>query len=183
MDTDRLIELIFGTTDLPQVVVGFVFSILGALLSLLLNGNTRDIASPRTPIKFSYKFLFSDNLRRLVITSVLIIVFIRFTKELLGVNLTTYWAFFIGFCSDKLSEYLKTVKRKFFENDKVYNEMPKENIVSSELVETAMKVEEGDEANIEISKEKNISTQDNGVESKVVIKEVQSINEDDANTE
>ena len=49
----------------------------------------------------------------------------RFTKELLGIEPSIYWSFFIGFSSDKLSEYLKTIKKKFFDNDKTYNQLPK----------------------------------------------------------
>lgn len=117
-------EMFLGTPNYVAVSVSFVYCLLGAFLSLLLDSNKRDVCSTRTPTHFSYLFLFKDNINRISATFILIIVFMRFSKELMGVELTTYWAFFIGLVSDKLSEYLRNVKRAFFSNGKLYNQTP-----------------------------------------------------------
>lgn len=126
LNIDKIFELIFGSSDFEFIIVGIVFAILGATLSLLLDSNTRNVDSKRTPRNFNYFFLLKDNYKRIVITIILICVFMRFTKELLGINPSVYWSFFIGFSSDKLSEYLKNIKKKFFEDNKDY-QVPKDN--------------------------------------------------------
>lgn len=136
LNLNRILELVFGTVDIEFVIVGFIFALFGAVLSLLLDANKRDIESNRTPREYEYLFLIRDNAKRIAITVILIAVFMRFTKELIGVEPSVYWSFFIGFCSDKLSEYLKTIKRKFFENDKTYNELPNQNTDTNEPEET-----------------------------------------------
>ena len=115
LNIHRIFELVFGSSDFEIIIVGIIFAIFGAILSLLLDSNTRNVDSCRTPKKYSYYFLLKDNSKRIVITLILICVFMRFTKELLGIEPSVYWSFFIGFSSDKLSEYLKTVKKKFFD--------------------------------------------------------------------
>lgn len=125
LNIHRVFELIFGSSDFEFIIVGIIFAIFGAILSLLLDSNTRNVDSCRTPKKYSYYFLIKDNSKRIIITLILICVFMRFTKELLGIEPSIYWSFFIGFSSDKLSEYLKTIKKKFFDNDKTYNQLPK----------------------------------------------------------
>lgn len=127
LNFDKIFELVFGTPDIEFIFVGIIFAIFGAILSLLLDSNTRNVESKRTPREYSYLFLIKDNSKRMVITIIIISVFMRFTKELLGIEPSVYWSFFIGFSSDKLSEYLKTVKKKFFENEKTYNQLPTVN--------------------------------------------------------
>ena len=178
MDSKTL-ELIFGTTDLRVVIVGFIFSLFGALLSLLLDSNTRDLTSPRTPVKYSYKFLFLDNARRLLISVLLLAIFIRFTKELLGVDITTYWAFFIGFCSDKLSGYLKSIKQNFFANGKSYNELIKENNIPAELVEIAINIEENPNQEVELVKDTKVIAGENKVQSNTSITQTEEFHKQD----
>ena len=76
------IEQIFGTTDLLQVFVGWLFGMVGVLVSLLLHTTQRDPASQRTPESFSWKFLFKDNYRRLTTSVLLVFLCLRFSSYL-----------------------------------------------------------------------------------------------------
>jgi hypothetical protein len=61
----------------------------------------------RTPFKFSFSFLIEDNGQRILLNLLLIIVAIRFSKEILGFEVKPFTALLIGVSFDKLSELLR----------------------------------------------------------------------------
>jgi ABC-type methionine transport system permease subunit len=83
------------------------YALMGAFLGLLLQTTTRHVNSQRTPYYFSWQFLLSDNVKRIVAGLILIYVALRFTPELFGVNITPFWAIVIGLANDKIAEVLK----------------------------------------------------------------------------
>lgn len=113
---EKFLFNVLGTADYPYFFSTVFFSLLGVFISLLIHALHRDSLSPRTPVWFSWNFLFSDNLIRLIgsglCSLLLIFVAIRFTKELLGLELNFFVALLIGFCSDKLAQKLKEVSDK-----------------------------------------------------------------------
>lgn len=83
------------------------YALLTAALSLLLQTTKRDVVSDRTPVDFSWLFFFRDNARRIVASLGLIYLALRFAPEIMGVEITPFWACIVGFNSDKLAQLLK----------------------------------------------------------------------------
>lgn len=98
---------------LGVLFAGFVFALLGVLLNALLKTSTRDPLNTRTPVEFSWKFFWSDNVKRFINSGVttLIVIFLslRFFKELTGVqdSVSMIYCFGVGFSIDKAILALK----------------------------------------------------------------------------
>lgn len=73
---NEAIGIITGGKTGGYYLAGFFFAFLGIMLSLYQSSRSRDKLSPNTPLKFSLTFLIWDNLKRVVIT--LIVMFILF---------------------------------------------------------------------------------------------------------
>ena len=104
----QFLQLVIGTDDIISFGGLVFFAGLGVLLGLLLGSTKRDIGSENTPFEFSWKFLWSDNVKRIVASIILIFVALRFTPELFGVHITNFWAFAIGLGSDQLAGFVKS---------------------------------------------------------------------------
>ncbi len=109
----QVASLLFGTTNLAFLLAGFILAIMGVALNILMETSKRDKSSPRTPEKFSYKFLLIDNAKRLLVTLIMIFISIRFFFEIYGITLNLFHCFVIGFCSDLLSGHFKRIKANF----------------------------------------------------------------------
>lgn len=108
METSKILYHLLGTNDYALVLIGFVYAMIGVALSLLIHSTKRDPNKQNSPIKFSWNFFLKDNLIRIITGLILIMIFMRFTTELIGKEPTVYSAFLIGFMSDKLIEILKS---------------------------------------------------------------------------
>ena len=108
METTKILYNLLGTNDYSIVLIGFVYAMIGVLLSLLIHSNKRDPNTQNSPIKFSWGFFLKDNLKRVLTGLILILIFMRFSTELIGKDPTVYSSFLIGFMSDKLIEILKS---------------------------------------------------------------------------
>ena len=73
---NEAIGIIAGGKALSYYLAGFFFAFLGIMISLYQSSRTRDKSSPNTPLRFSWTFLIWDNIKRAVIT--LIVMFILF---------------------------------------------------------------------------------------------------------
>lgn len=104
----EFISILLGDQSLSFFLAMLFFALLGAFLSLLLQANTRRVHSSKSPIQFSWNFLFSDNARRLLAGLILIFIALRFTTDLFGLEINAFWALAIGFVNDKIAEVLKT---------------------------------------------------------------------------
>lgn len=113
MKSELLINLI-GTENWQQFTVGLFFLFLGIFVSLILHANTRDVHSPRSAIAFSYRFLFNDNLKRLLFSILLSVILYRFAPNVINMQDNMYVAFLIGFGFDKIiqkfKEYFKPIR-------------------------------------------------------------------------
>lgn len=109
---EKAISLIIGEGDRTLFFVALLYAYVSAFLSVLMETTKREVTSLNTPYKFSYKFLFSDNSKRLVRSVILIFFAVRFSNEFFGQQLTVWLAVGIGFGFDKLSELIKTILRK-----------------------------------------------------------------------
>ncbi|MCF6184237.1 MAG: hypothetical protein L3J56_06365 [Bacteroidales bacterium] len=103
----NLIYYLIGTSDYYQFFVGLFFLFLGIAVSILLHANTRDIHSSRTPLHFSYKVLFSDNSKRIMLSVLLSLIAYRFADNFFEIKDNMYLAFLIGFSFDKTAQVFK----------------------------------------------------------------------------
>ena len=83
------------------------FALIGLALSGLLQTTKRNVTSAATPVQFSWKFFLRDNWRRWLTAALLIYVALRFTPELFGMQISTFWALAIGFSLDKVAQFIK----------------------------------------------------------------------------
>lgn len=108
---DRYIELVFGTIDIPSILVGFLYLCVGILLSIFVDANKRDLLSTRTPFEFSYFFLIRDNWKKTLFTLFIGALSLRFCNDLFGAEPTMYMAFIVGYSADKFTDYIKKLQR------------------------------------------------------------------------
>jgi len=90
--------------------LGFMFiGYICAMVSLLIETNTRDISSANTPVKFSLKFLWAANVKRLIANLLLIPVFIRLTYEYVDPKWMLFISIGIGAGVDVLAMIFKNI--------------------------------------------------------------------------
>jgi hypothetical protein len=103
----QFITALLGSIPLPVFVGLLFFALFGAVLSLLLQTTSRDVKSEASPVHFSWSFFFLDNWKRIVTTLMLIYVALRFAPDLMGIEISNFWALIIGFGNDKIAQFLK----------------------------------------------------------------------------
>ena len=97
----------FGPYTAMTFLGYFLFALFGLWLSLSLQANKRDPNASTTPFHFTWAFLLSDNVKRIVTSLALIYVAIRFSKEMFGLEMNDWKAVVTGLGLDKLSEVIK----------------------------------------------------------------------------
>jgi len=100
-------DLLLGGITPQHFLAMLIFSLLGVMISLLVHSTNRDPNAMRTPYKFNLWFLIHDNIQRVALNILLIVVAIRFSKEILGFEIKPFVALLIGVSFDKLSELLR----------------------------------------------------------------------------
>jgi hypothetical protein len=106
----ELSHYLLGDISGAAWVASLVFALTGVAISLLYSIDKRDKLSIRTPRKFSLLFLLSDNSHRIALNILLILVFLRFTPELIGKELTMWLALLVGLAFDRLASILREKK-------------------------------------------------------------------------
>lgn len=102
-----LSEHILGTGDITKFIACVFFALVGTVISLLVHASNRNKNSTKTPYKFSFVFLIADNWQRIMLNLLLILVTIRFCKEITGLELNMFVSLLIGISYDKIGEYLR----------------------------------------------------------------------------
>lgn len=110
MDNKELLGYLIGQGSVAYLLAAMIYAYIGAFVMLLLNTTKRDPLSANTPVKFSWSFLFSDNNKRIMATVILIFIFVRFGRDIIGAEVTMYVAFGIGLSCDRLAQFLKDKK-------------------------------------------------------------------------
>lgn len=106
----NLLSFLNSGYTLGQFASFFGWALVGAYILVQSGINNRDPNSSRTPTEFSWKFWFRDNARRVAFNGVLILVAIRFSKEITGKDINEFWAFVIGLSSDGLAQLINYFK-------------------------------------------------------------------------
>lgn len=104
---NNLFTHLLGTTDIAKFVACVLFALVGVVISLLVHATNRDKNSMKTPYHFSFTFLIADNWQRILLNLLLILVTIRFCKEITGMELNMFVSLIIGVGFDKLAEFLR----------------------------------------------------------------------------
>lgn len=89
---------------------GFVvIALICAVISLLIEVNRRDVNSPNTPVKFSYRFMIAHNLLRIIISFLLVPIAIRLVYEYIPAQWMLFISVGIGAGADRLAMLFKNI--------------------------------------------------------------------------
>lgn len=73
---------IFGVVPFGMFIAMVIFAVIGIAMALLIDSTKRDQASPKTPVKFSFRFLIKDNWKTIVLTAIAVLITLRFAPLL-----------------------------------------------------------------------------------------------------
>lgn len=111
------IEQILGPGDIGTFLAAIFYAMVGVVILLLLSSAKRDQTKVSTPDNFSWGYLIIDNLKRLLLGFLLILVSLRFSREIFGAELTMYFAFGIGLISDMLGKWILKIRSSFSKDE------------------------------------------------------------------
>jgi hypothetical protein len=98
---EQFLKQLLGTTDLPTYAAWFLLALIGAITSILVKRIFFKKNTPVTPLQMILGFLIT-------------FVFIRFSKEIVGLEPTAFGALLIGATNNELALVflkLRTTKR------------------------------------------------------------------------
>lgn len=101
------LENLLGPGDPGMFLAAMVYALVGVIISLLYDSAKRDQNKLSTPNDFSWGYMLIDNLKRIALSVLLVVVSLRFSREILGADLTMYLALLIGIGFDRLGLLLK----------------------------------------------------------------------------
>jgi len=99
--------LLFNGITPIQFCVFMFYATGGLLLNLLFDICGRRPESLTSPKKFSIKYWFNDNWKRILISFILLPIIIILFSEIMGNEINIGNAFFAGFSSDAIANLLK----------------------------------------------------------------------------
>lgn len=98
---------IFGDYSLVDLLSYAWFMFIGYIIYALVETSGRDVNSPKTPRKWSWRFWVCDNWRRYLITILCTYALFRFYIEFNGTEFTDFDAFMIGVLGDGIANTVK----------------------------------------------------------------------------
>jgi Ni/Fe-hydrogenase subunit HybB-like protein len=98
---------LIGPTEPILFLACVIFAGLGILLVLLMGTRLRDRNSDHSPSGFSWRYLWSDNFKRVFASVLAVLITLRFITELTGWELSPWKAFVIGTFWDGIALWLK----------------------------------------------------------------------------
>ena len=96
-----------GNTDPTFFLWCLFFAGLGILFVLLMGTRLRDPASLNSPSKFSWAYLWSDNIRRILASVLAVYLSLRFMPDLFGWELNEWKALLVGTAWDGIALFIK----------------------------------------------------------------------------
>lgn len=100
--------------------VYYFFAFLGLVTYLIIDLWNRNVASERSPVKFSWSFWIKDNYLRVILTLVIVPIAIIMFQEVMGTGITYLGAFILGLATDALISTFKKLKDRIPINGKNY---------------------------------------------------------------
>lgn len=98
---------LLGGIDPALYAACFVGACAGILLTLLLGSTVRDPSSIGSPTHFSWKYLWRDNLKRILANVIAVIVTLRFMPEIFNWELSVWKGFVVGMSWDLIALVIK----------------------------------------------------------------------------
>lgn len=109
---NEVIAELLGSYRASFYITYFIFVMIGIIISLRLHATSRDKDSKATPFKFSWKFLFQDNLIRMISSICFVFVAIRLGSDLWQVVPTYSSAIAMGLGFDQAIGLLEKIQFK-----------------------------------------------------------------------
>jgi hypothetical protein len=114
---NEILSYLVGDLGVAKFIAAFIFAMIGVCLSLLWGTTKRDPESEKSPVHFSWNFLWNDNTKRILksIASTILTVFvsIRFMKDLFGIEFSMVGSLLIGLFLDQAVVFIKKKKQSF----------------------------------------------------------------------
>lgn len=98
---------LLGGVDPALYGACFVAACVGIFLTLLWGTTLRSTDSNGSPYHFSWKYLWTDNTKRILANIIAVLVSLRFMTELFGWELSVWKGFCIGLSWDVLALIIK----------------------------------------------------------------------------
>lgn len=98
----EIINGLLGEKSIAEWIVSLIFVLLGIAISLYADSLSRDKSSPRTPNQFSVIFLIKDNSLKILFSFFIVFTLIRFSKEIIDIDITYIKCLFLGLGFDLL---------------------------------------------------------------------------------
>jgi hypothetical protein len=125
---NEFFKIIFGDFTWIQLFAYVWFFIIGYLIYGLGETTGRDVNSPATPKKWSWKFWFYDNWRRYLTTILCSYIFFRFYNIISGHDFGYIDAVTLGMIGDGVAATIKERVKAFgADREKLTAEIKKEN--------------------------------------------------------
>jgi len=99
------VEIILGGKTGGYYIAGFFFSLLAIILSVYIHSKTRDKNSPCTPYKFSWRFFFWDNAKRIVAGMIVMFILFR-AADLSNIYAMLSVGFGVSYSLDKIIQWV-----------------------------------------------------------------------------
>jgi hypothetical protein len=110
---DEFFKIIFGDFTVVQLLGYLWFFLIGYFIYGLTEISGRDVQSPATPKKWSWKFWFYDNWRRYLTTLLCTYVLFRFYTEISGHPFGNIDAVTLGMIGDGVAATIKERVKAF----------------------------------------------------------------------
>lgn len=127
--------VIIGPGHIGAFLGFIVIAYLCAFVSLLWEASDRDLQSPNSPVRFSWAFLFSANLKRIIANLVLVPLMVRWLYPKFSIEAMVLTAMLIGICFDRLFMFLKNKGISFFTNQELASKV-NEKVSQNDLTVT-----------------------------------------------
>ena len=100
-------KYILGSIEPALFFAALFFAALGIMFILLMGTTVRDPNSVYSPHKFSWKYLFNDNFKRILASILATVITLRFMTELTGWELSPFKGFVVGTAWDGIALFVK----------------------------------------------------------------------------
>lgn len=100
-------KYILGNTDPALFGEALFWATIGVFFVLLIGTRLRDPQSQYSPTHFSWRYLFSDNAKRIYASIIAVLASLRFMPELFGWELSAWKGFVIGMGWDTIALIVK----------------------------------------------------------------------------
>lgn len=98
---------ILGDVEPALFIAATFFAFIGITIVLLLGTRLRDPNSDSSPQGFSWKYLWSDNTKRILASVLCTLVVLRFMPEILNIQLSPWMGFVVGTFWDGIALIIK----------------------------------------------------------------------------